>query len=50
MVTFSLKYEPAFEMQRKSENAYFIRKKFSLKVYMVYILQNICISVKMSRK
>lgn len=37
-------------MQQKSENAYFIRKKFSLKVQMDYILQNICISGKMSRK
>lgn len=46
MITFSLKYKPAFEMQQKSENAYFIRKKFSLKVHMDYILQNICISGK----
>lgn len=39
-----------FEMQQKSENAYFIRKKFSLKVQMDYILQNMYISGKMSRK
>lgn len=50
MITFSLKYKPAFEMQQKSQNAYFIRKKFSLKVQMDYILQNICISGKMSKK
>ena len=29
--TFSLKYEPAFEMREISEDIYFIRKKFSLK-------------------
>ena len=50
MITFALKYESDFEMQQKYENAYFIRKKFSLKVQMDYILQNMCISGKMSRK
>ena len=48
--TFSLKYEPASEMQQKSEDIYFIRKKFSLKVQMDYILKHMCISGKFSRK
>ena len=48
--TFSLKYEPAFEMQEISEDIYFIRKKFSLKVQMDYILQNMYISGKFPRK
>ena len=50
LTTLSLKYEPAFEMQQKSEDIYFIRKKFSLKEQMDYILQNMCVSGEISRK
>lgn len=51
MTISSLKYELTFEMQEKSENTYFIRKKFSLKVYMDYTLQNIFAFLeKMSKK